>query len=624
MEKENKVPNLELSLPITTSPFAALLAAFGVAKWLQVAGMHANGDAPEVEVCNGGDRIIVRTLEPLTAETLAKTYPGSLAQWILTAKNGPEPSGLSVFDYEAERKRNAEYFVRRDELRKRNLRLEDLPDEQRHEIEELEPRAAWYVAVLVNQMGALAAYNKAVERWHACGQIYADLVPIILTMCDGQPGAIERAQEAWERLAKKHKHGLEKNADLTATQIVNPERGKGANRAKADGLNNANQQGFWLLEYFKFVGLYVAGLPRTMRGKKDRKTYVIIPSRQGLLLRWHERVFTEFQRTFYPSSAIKMDILASLRYTRTMITEWEAAQESLNIRRRRPSDFVEGLAVASFKDLGSAFAVMNVATIGLPEWVQWPDSAEKARQIAQALEEHERIVTAIGIHKNEDKPTGEEEQLLRDYRDFLSDRDPSLQAFFRFTTAYAGYVLREKARRFSTNNLEVIIMAQETERPKAFLPLVQTPGFRRIASAIRQSTVTQQFVDDNLYDIRYGLADELHRHSRDNADFLRALSKFLQEYSQENGRVLERFRKRGEKVPRERVKITTEDLEQLIELVDKYGAPTVASLLIAFGYAREPGRKDDKPPSDEASTSEDDGETSEAIAEDANNADEPF
>ncbi|MDW8147552.1 MAG: hypothetical protein RMJ48_14840 [Roseiflexaceae bacterium] len=619
--------HLELSLPITTSPFAALLAAFGVAKWLQATGKQAKGDEPRIEVCNSGDRIIVRALEPLTPEILARAYPGSLAQWILTAKNGPAPSELSIFDYEAERKRNTEYFARRDELRKRNLRLEDLPDEQRYEIEKLEPRAEWYVAVLINQMGALAAYNKAVERWHACSRIYADLVPVILTMCDGQPGAIERAQEAWERLAKKH--GLEKNADLTATQIVNPEQGKGANRAKADGLNNTNQQGFWLLEYFKFVGLYVAALPRTVRGKKDRKTYVVIPSRQGLLLRWHERVFAEFQRTFYPSSAIKMDILASLRYTKTMIAAWQAAQESQNVHRRRPSDFVEGLAVASFKDLGSAFAVMNVATIGLPEWVRWPEFAEEAQQITQALEEHERIVAAIGIHKNEDKPTGEEEQLLRDYRDFLSDRDPSLQAFFRFTTAYAGYVLREQARRFSTNNLEVIIMAQETERPKEFLPLVRTPGFRRIASAIRQSTVTLQYLYSTkdfsskakVYDIRYGLADELHRHSRDNADFLRALSKFLWEYNQENARVLERF---GENIPLRRVHISYEDIEQVTELVDQYGAPTVASLLIAFGYAREPGRKDGKPLSEEASMLEDEGDTSETITEDASNPDEPF
>jgi len=614
--------SLELSFPVVTSPFAALLAAFGATRWLEAAGKAALGDEPDVEIVNGGEWIVVRVLSQLTSHDLARNYPGALVQWILTSKNGPAPPSIGIFNYEEERKRNEEYFNRRAKLRKANIRLEDLPDKERREIEDLEPKAEWHVAALINQLSALAAYNKTVERWEACRPVYADLVPIILTMGDGKPGAIERAQDAWERLAKTC--GLEKQTDLTATQIVNPEQGKGSNRPKADGLNNTNQQNFWLLEYFKFVGLYVAALPRTVRGKKDRKTYVIIPSRQGLLLRWHRDVFHQFQRIFYSSSAIKMDILAALRYTRTMLEKWQAAQQSLSPGRRRPSDFVEGLTVASYKDLGSAFAVMNVATIGLPEWVSWPDSADSADRMIRAIEEHESVISAVGVRNNEDNPSGEDEQLLRDYRDFLSERDPSLRAFFRFTTAYAGYALREQAQRFSTNNLEVIIMAQESERPKEFMPIVRTPGFQRIASAIRQSTVTQQFHGDNLYDIRYGLANELHRHSRDNAEFLRALCKFLQEYSQENARVLERYRNRGEEPPRSRVNITTADIEQVVELVDRYGSATIASLLVAFGYAVTSKQDKSASSGDTLPTDEDRGVSEDDAGNGETNSEEPF
>jgi len=40
--------------------------------------------------------------------------------------------------------------------------------------------------------------------------------------------------------------------------------------------------------------------------------------------------------------------------------------------------------------------------------------------------------------------------------------------------------------------------------------------------------------------------------------------------------------------PVRRPRVTTEDIQQLMGLIDEYGAQTVAHLLVAFGYAREP------------------------------------
>ncbi len=359
-----------------------------------------------------------------------------------------------------------------------------MPDEQRKVLEERAPRPFWPVAALVNQMGAIGTYNKAVERWVACREVYPELVAIIWTMCNGQPDALERAQRDWIALAAK-RNGLEKSPNLSATQIVNPEQGKGANRPKADTLTIGGREGFWLLEYFKFAGLYRAALPRTVQNKKDRKTYVVAPTREGIGQRWHQDIFGQFQREFWASSAIKMDILAALRYTATMLREWEGAQRSSG-RRRGASDYVEGFTVASYKDLGSAVAVMNVATVGLPDWVQWPDDPDGAQQLQGVIEGHLRLIRAL------DEAKGEEEQLLRDYRDFLSSRDPALTAFFAFMTGYAGHVLRtmskgRRVRRLTTDNLEVIVMTQEEQRRRKLRPILDTPGFRNIATAIRQS-----------------------------------------------------------------------------------------------------------------------------------------
>jgi hypothetical protein len=578
-------PQTQFIVPALSSHFGAILAAMGIATWLEQLGHDVTGDHIDIQIADRGDAIVITTPAALTPQQVQANHYVRPPRWIRTAKNGATPARLSEIDYEAERQHNADYYARLEAYRKAGVSINKLDDDQRNELEQMAPRSYWPVVAVINQMGALGAYNKAVERWAACREVYPDLVGIIWTMCSGEPRALEAAQTQWETLAKKH--GLEKSPLLSAPQVVNPEQGKGANRAKADKLDIGGQESFWLLEYFKFAGLYHAALPRTVQGKKDRKTYVVLPARDGIALRWHHDLFAQFQQQFWSTSAIKMDVQAVLRYTATMLAQWQAAQSSRG-RRRRISDFVEGFIVASFKDLGSAVAVMNVATLRLPDWVEWPTYPQQARQFGEVIEEHQRLTGVL------DEKKGEEEQLLRDYRNFLSSRDPSLHAFFDFTTAYAGHTIRkmskrEPVRRFTLNNLEVIIMANDERRKEAGMPplsnIVQTQGFRNIATAIRRSTVIpqlQKVKGDTPYDVRYGLADELRRKARHKGEFIVALSEFMQQYNQENKRVFAR-----EKRP-VRADITTQDITDIVRLIDEYDSPTVANLLIAFGYARDP------------------------------------
>lgn len=587
----------QLHFPAVTSPFASLLAGHGAARWLAALCEQITGEEVDVRIASDGAGVAIRANATISPQQVrVEHYSAPLPPWLLTTKNGPPPNGSPlVIDYEAGRRNNSDYYEEIKRLQKAKIRISQLPDEQREALEGRAPRPDWPVAALVNQLGALSAYNKAVERWLACREVYPEFVAIIWTMCSGQPDALEQAQRDWSALAAK-KSRLEKSPSLSATQIVNPEQGKGANRPKADALTIGGRTSFWLLEYFKFAGLYSSALPRTVQGKKDRKTYVVAPTREGIELYWHQCIFARFQKEFWSSTAIKMDILAALRYTATMLEEWEGAQRSSG-RRRWASDYVEGFAVVSYKDLGSAVAVMNLATVGLPNWVRWPDDPDGAQRLKDVIEGHVRLIGAL------DEKKGEEEQLLRDYREFLSRHDPALTAFFAFTTGYAGHILREmskgrRIRRLTTDNLEVIVMAQEEQRPQKLKPILDNSGFRRTATAIRQSTVTQQYHKaehrDNTYEIRYGLANDLQRASRDNGEFMRVLGKFLQEYSQENARVMERAKERKQDY-RKRILISTEDVAQVTGLVDDYGAPTVSSLLIAFGYARDPRARDDNP-----------------------------
>ncbi|MBW1928094.1 MAG: hypothetical protein JRJ13_02945 [Deltaproteobacteria bacterium] len=63
------------------------------------------------------------------------------------------------------------------------------------------------------------------------------------------------------------------------------------------------------------------------------------------------------------------------------------------------------------------------------------------------------------------------------------------------------------------------------------------------------------------------------------------MSDFLYDYNRETMQVYERYKGNP---PVHRAQVTTEDIEQVVSLVDEYGSQTVANLLVAFGYAREP------------------------------------
>jgi hypothetical protein len=169
----------------------------------------------------------------------------------------------------------------------------------------------------------------------------------------------------------------------------------------------------------------------------------------------------------------------------------------------------------------------------------------------------------------------------------MSARD--LTTFFGFTAGYASLTMSRMeqgqwAPRFTTENLEVL-MAQVEKRLK---PILESPGFRNVAAAIRRSTVIPQGFkargQKGPYSIRYGLGADLLRRAAYPDQFIQTLSAFLHDYNRETVQIYERY---GGNPPVRRAQVTTDDIEQLVELIDAHDSETVANLLVAFGYARE-------------------------------------
>jgi len=515
-----------------------------------------------------------------------------LLRQIRTAK---QYEGLAddAFDYEDFRERERNYFAALESLRKEGTSLVQLPrsSERRKQVEGLKPRPEWQILTMINQMGALSVYNEVAAQWQSCKAIFPGLLKVLLTAFSRSPNCLDEAAKQWSRL--QDQHSLLGKMDVTASQTVDPDQGKGANRAKADALTIRNLTSFWLLEALKFAGCFEAAAHYVVRSSKDRKTYIALP--RELELSTHRKIFDEFRVQLWPATAVKLDVLATLRYCHVFIQQWETAQSTAKFHPR-PNDYVVGFATAYYKDLGNAVAAFNLAQLALPQWAPQLDDAATARTLREALEEYINVLSQF------DERYGEEESMLRSFRDFLSSRDPEMRAFFDFTASYAAYLMQRlirqpqlHTRQLTTTNLEVIIMSTDAIRPKKPMSLiVQSLGFQHVAEAIRRSTVVPQRLKtkgERTYEVRYGLADEMRRHARYPDKFLQVLSDFVQSYNQENVRIYEREHRQLRK------DVTADDLEQVIALMDEYDTTTVAHLLIAFGYARDPKDKQDQPAS---------------------------
>ena len=499
----------------------------------------------------------------------------------------PEPDGYSFLDYQTEKQNRDDFFAW-----VKALSAEDKKKWRNGEIQPpSSPHQNWDIFRAVNP-GALQSYNVPIGIWWQAQTVFPDLLKILLAMVVNAPNDIESAEKAWNVLCKEN--GLEKTKDVTANQLINPSQGKGGNSQKTEWRDPNNVKGFWLLEWLKTVGLFygsytrIISNPKDPRNAKDRKTYVLAPSKLG----WnaHQGVMKNFRQAMSaPLTAIKMDVMVSLRYTQAFLKHYEEARvENLSedIFGEPPANLVSGMQMAFYKNLGNSPAVMNIASVNLPRWVA-PHNPEQLTEFQASLDEH------ISIVRNLDETRGEQFALLSKYRDFISGGD--LDAFFEFTNAYSGFIISQLERKkfvrpFSIPTLEVLFMNNED---KKYGEIMQNEGFRNIAYAIRHSTVSLQNAKKfrkPATDIRYGLGQQLARKAAYPDDFLAELGEFLHLYNAENAQLREKDRNPF------RSNVQMEDMEEIVKLVDRFGSKVICNMLVAFGYASET-RSKDKPES---------------------------
>jgi hypothetical protein len=596
---------------------ADTLVAIGWAALLQEA-FHQRKTIGEILICNRGASFEVSSSRPFELEDLNRDTPVPFLLSFISAKQDEKQAKKGRvlrdgFNYDKEQEKRKQQIGQLQQLapqlRTPKARFYKHPELQA--ILKDGPSSQLPHYQTISSMKIVDSFNELVWRWQSLSPAQQwQHIALLCQIFSSPENDIDAAIHSWEKMAKEQ--GIKGKAMATALQIVNPTTGKGANASKGNRLNAGGLDSFWLLELLKFKGFMIGAAPYSLKGGDDRKTYVILPV--TVELQTLSRMMDQFRDICWSSTAIKQDIMAVLCLTQVLLhhRREELTSQQRQKRWERPPivSIAQGFDITSYKDMGSAYATMNVATINIPNWFPDLSILDDVEEAELLLTEHIRLIRRIERHKehgrskdNKEKEGSEEYELLRVYRDFLSGHD--LRPFWKFAARYSVYLLHRRVQendikrwlpRLTKQGLDILVKKHQNVGAN-MKEIIENTGFQNIATAIRYATFTAQYRQsqqrDNTYEIRYGLVPDLRRKSRYRTDFMIALNEFLSLYNAENAREEEKLAKKLQRPltrdDRKRYKlrpfVSKEDLDEFNKLLDKF--PTefelIANMLIGYG-----------------------------------------
>jgi hypothetical protein len=571
----------EFRVPCTTGTYADTLVALGLAKLLRALG----AESVRIQRSPEMGYFLISSRTPV--EDASKAPFQHLFPRIVT--KGERVSSASDIDYEAEKDKRARFFKwKKDnsEAKSEQVGGETIPEPPRKDFR--------LISSLVDMLKSSGedSYEKTSRLLRSHFGIYVETALQVFA------GPLSNKVMAVDEILGKVAGEVLTEKEVTTAQIFTPISPKGMWAEKPNRIGLKNLKGFIPIEMLKFSGWWqgaIAVIPKLSDDpKKNKDLKVLVVSPTDISAETLQAVMNDLHQSFF-YGPVQVDILASLRLTEVLLQYNEAVPS----RRGKPSSVISGFNTAYFKSLGNAKGLVNLSFIGLPEWVEVRDDPDRQLWL-EVLREHKSILSRL------DESRSEAHSLLEQYRDFLSLG--LLEHFLEFLVDYGAYALAVADRNkpiqwFNTNLLRRVFMGLENETGN-LSEILENPGFQNIARAIRLSTRGALYArkppvikgqspkqPDRTYEVRYGLAQELKRKAVYKSEFAAALAGFISEYMTENLRVADRTS--PERPLPQRPAVTTTDLEQVIALMDKHDSETVAMLLIAYGYAKEPRDADE-------------------------------
>jgi len=369
--------------------------------------------------------------------------------------------------------------------------------------------------------------------------------------------------------------------NVTALQIYNPTTGKGQNKGKASGASAGPIRLNWISETMKISGALTNMLCQLVKVGSSYDMKVVVPDFKKAEYNKQKQIVLAFKKNIKGNTPLKVDILNLLIVNKQLI---EFTDEYSNFKAK---NILTGLHSTYQKDLGQNKAVVNIAKLQTPDFIEF-NTADEAKDWVECLKEQINIIGST-------EELGDATQGLIAYRTFLtSSHFPS---WAKFIFWYAEHIMSSFSKNkyalpFKVTSLNKLFKNMNMNEFK-IAEIISNEGFQKVAYAIRKSTVTLQYTpkDQRKFEIRYGLAQNLQNKSKSASDLAEFIGEFIATFNAETARYVE---KTGTVL---RANIRDNELTQFYGLLDKYPSTVIGALLASYGFAlteKEATKTDDE------------------------------
>jgi len=505
-------------------------------------------DKPDILIEDKGFCYQISLSSPIEDEMIDKCRYFDILPYIANKNDDVKKISHSFIDYENEKKIRDNYNDPTTQQKK------DIPYPVRPDYD------------IIRMFANMEGYKKS---FHNCRE-FENHFPEFLKFLLKFYSLIDEDLTKYEKELKEFLNENEiKPSKINALQDINPDKGKGVNQPKANGINPKGQNDFWLQQLVRFKGAWSSFVSRYF--DKDIKTYSLVPRKISFDVL--NSVFKRFKPLVKGKDSIKMDILLIQLLTKELI------KHDVNFKNNgffiSPKDKISGFQMAYYKNLGQRPAVTNIGFLGLPDFIKFRSEAEGLDWI-DLLEEHQDVISAI-------KSNSSNISMLQKYRQFISASD--FESFFEFCYEYGQFLISSISDKkyfikpFSIKKLEVLMKTKYD-----YQEILSNSGFQAVASAIRNSTIVP-IIHKNKKDVVFGLSQKFKIASRDKDSLASEVSEFINQYN-ESVMLKDYHQKQHHKY------VTTEELREFFKLLDgDNSSKLIAGMLIAFGYAKDPSKE---------------------------------
>ena len=568
----NRFDGYEFKIYKQTGTYAETLEAYGLANLLFQILDKLEARRKNVTILSNTEFYTISLKTDITDEMIEKLSYFHVVKYIARKRNDL-PDGIeynSVFQYEEQKALREQ---RRDEInevykkfsgkekeKQRKIKLKEIEDKYSNE-SATKIDIEYDVYSQASTPNQLSGFKKIFNNFYLNKDNFKYLIKAILSNYSGDIN-LEYSKLLKEKKLKNF------SKEITATQLYNPNQGKGLNKTKANGLNGFNFKSSWVSETMKTSGALNSMICQSVKVGNSYDLKVFVPEFNNINNFKKTEIINSFKKNLKGNTPIKIDILNILILIKKLIEKSEKYQEYFG----NAKNIIKGLHSVYQKDLGQNKAVLNIAFIQTPDFIEINNQDD----IIEWLEILEEQISIIGNIEE----LGSSVQALMAYRNFINSSN--LESFFKFSSWYSAYLMQSLTndkyyiKPFTYETLTKFYNNMDTELSK----IIENNGFQAIAKAIRNSTVSLQYAPKTQrnFEIRYGIAQTLQNKSKTATDLATYIGEFIAIYNAETARKAEL--KKGFRKP-----VKQEELTDFYLLLDNYPAKTVGALLASYGFA---------------------------------------